>query len=387
VAVDGDSVVVSNGVYHELINFNGKAITVMSEDGDAAGTIIDGGQSSGSVVSFVNSETSESVLQGFTIRNGIAYQGGGIFIGNDPPAIPASPTITSCIITGNQSTNSGGGIYAKYSTLSLSDTAIRNNYSGAAGGGVYLKYCNGTFIECSVENNNANNGGGIYIKESTGDISIRDSEINQNIVSSNGGGIYNKETNAIVQNCSFSLNTADKGGAWYSYSQGDAIFSTTSFSDNSAANTGGAAEIRNSSVATFTDCLFDSNVADSDCDGTGGSGAIEIVNSSVTIDTPTMCNNLVCEVEEPFSGDQPTISGEILECVLGIGACCGGSACWEMEEEVCLNGGGVWNGDTTLCATVICEGGNVDCPGDLNGDGTVEVLDIIELISAWGACP
>ena len=57
-----------------------------------------------------------------------------------------------------------------------------------------------------------------------------------------------------------------------------------------------------------------------------------------------------------------------------------------MEESDCLNGGGLWSGDTTLCATVTCEAAN-SCPADVNGDGEVEVMDIIELITAWGACP
>jgi hypothetical protein len=58
-----------------------------------------------------------------------------------------------------------------------------------------------------------------------------------------------------------------------------------------------------------------------------------------------------------------------------------------MEESVCLDGGGLWSGDATLCATVVCNAVS-SCPADVNGDGEVDVLDIIELISAWGgACP
>lgn len=67
-ANNGDTVLVDPGTYFENMNFNGKAITVTSSGG-AAVTIIDGGKN-GSVVSFHNSETLKSVLNGFTLQNG-----------------------------------------------------------------------------------------------------------------------------------------------------------------------------------------------------------------------------------------------------------------------------------------------------------------------------
>ena len=74
-AVDNDVVLVSEGIYLENINFNGKAITVASFyliDGSEShidNTIIDGGQN-GPVVTFNTAEDSTSVLCGFTITGG-----------------------------------------------------------------------------------------------------------------------------------------------------------------------------------------------------------------------------------------------------------------------------------------------------------------------------
>ncbi|MAI67294.1 MAG: hypothetical protein CMJ26_05405 [Phycisphaerae bacterium] len=379
-AVDGDTVSVDPGQYYELIDFNGKQITVSSASGLAINTTINGNATSGTVVTFETGETSASVLDGFTIKNGNAFTGAGIRI------INASPVIRNCVIKSNQSTSSGAGIYADTSSFTLEDTKVSANISGAAGGGLYLKFCEGSISGCTIEDNSANNGGALYIKDSTGDLIISDSLFDANSVSGDGGAVFNKGTSAVVQDCSFSNNVANQGGAWFSYSGGDAIVSNSVFSDNSALLTGGAAECRSSNV-TFSLCTFDSNIADSDCDGSGGSSVVEVVNSTVTLNTPTICTNLVCDAQGDFSSDQPTIIGDINECVIGIGACCGGNACWEMEEEMCLEGGGLWNGDATLCATVVCEGGSSSCPGDLNGDGSVEVLDIIELITSWGTCP
>src|SRR6516225_586288 len=96
-ANNGDTVLVAPGTYAENINFNGKAITVISSGG-ASVTVIDGNRN-GTVVTFNNSETLSSVLSGFTIRNG--FQDGGF--GAGITITSASPTITSNVITGNHS--------------------------------------------------------------------------------------------------------------------------------------------------------------------------------------------------------------------------------------------------------------------------------------------
>ena len=64
--MNGDTVIVRPGTYVENINFLGKAITLVSEQGPEY-TFIDGGQA-GSVVTFTNNEGLDSVLDGFTTR-------------------------------------------------------------------------------------------------------------------------------------------------------------------------------------------------------------------------------------------------------------------------------------------------------------------------------
>jgi hypothetical protein len=81
-SVDGDTVLVSPGTYVENIDFRGKAITVKSELG-AVSTIIDGNQVA-STVMFESGEDEDSILEGFTVTNGLGggsypnYTGGGI---------------------------------------------------------------------------------------------------------------------------------------------------------------------------------------------------------------------------------------------------------------------------------------------------------------------
>ena len=75
-ASNGDVVLVApnsenGGPYIENINFMGKAITVMSSAGPEE-TTIDGG-AKGVVVRFIKKEGPDSILEGFTIRNGAPY--------------------------------------------------------------------------------------------------------------------------------------------------------------------------------------------------------------------------------------------------------------------------------------------------------------------------
>jgi YD repeat-containing protein len=102
VAVNGDTVLVSPGTYKENIDFHGKAIVVISQNGPAT-TTIDGGNLN-TVVTFDSSEGLTSQLRGFTIRNGSASFGAGITM------LGASPTIIANYFVSN--TEGGGGFGA-----------------------------------------------------------------------------------------------------------------------------------------------------------------------------------------------------------------------------------------------------------------------------------
>jgi hypothetical protein len=92
-AVNGDTVLVAPGTYNEILEFNGKAIALVSEQG-ARATIIDA-QGRGSVITFDSGETTSTLVSGFTLRNGMGSFGSGI------DALGSSPTIVDNIFIGN----------------------------------------------------------------------------------------------------------------------------------------------------------------------------------------------------------------------------------------------------------------------------------------------
>ena len=87
---DGDTILVAPGIYVENLNFNGHNITLCSRffiynDTSAIYETIIDGDSLDSVIKFNHDESNEATITGFTIRNGAAYNGGGIYcIGADP---------------------------------------------------------------------------------------------------------------------------------------------------------------------------------------------------------------------------------------------------------------------------------------------------------------
>ncbi len=174
-AADGDTVLVYPGTYYENINFFGKDITVASlilitgDESYIYNTIIDGNEE-WSVVEFNNGESKVATLQGFTIRNGIAYSnfGGGINIDY------SSPSLKDLLIEDNYA-NAGGGIFFGGSQAYLENVTIRNNHSYDIGGGIGIGRSNGIDTQiiwsnenkCNIYNNTSSSGADIGVTNST----------------------------------------------------------------------------------------------------------------------------------------------------------------------------------------------------------------------------
>ena len=209
---------VETGTYTENVNFNGKDVIVLSrfcydESPDSSlltSTIIDG-NNSGSVVTFESGESTATLLCGFTIQNGSAYDGGGIYIDH------ASPHIKSNIIDNNYASHRGGGIYKKKGrgedipSLFESNIIKNNSVCGSCyGGGIYINLASTVLYQNEITGNSANKGGGMYIIQANPE--IIDNKINSNSLigsSSRGSGIYISRSNAKFINVEMTENSGD----------------------------------------------------------------------------------------------------------------------------------------------------------------------------------
>jgi hypothetical protein len=162
------------------------------------------------VVVFVLGEDSTSVIQGFTIENGIGVfdqfgnrLGGGIY------CFYSSPTIRNNNIISN-SASFGGGIHCYQSSFPIISNNTMNGNSASLGGAIYCDWSSSPTINNNrITGNSAKDGGGIFLGIGCSPL-IRNNTIDRNSASNVGGGIfcdYNASpaiTNNVISN---SLNS------------------------------------------------------------------------------------------------------------------------------------------------------------------------------------
>lgn len=218
---NGDTIIVRSGMYVENIDFKGKAVTVQSKVRNGS-TIIDG-NGLGSVVTFKSGEGIDSILQGFTITNGIASSGCGIYCED------AAPSLLDNIIVNNrtpQPFTSGGGIFC-------------------------LRSLGGRIVGNVIKGNQAGSGGGISCYESN--LTISDNIIDKNITTYGGGGIGCSESTVLIRNNIISLNTG--GGIKLEWNSAATVTNNTIYSNS------GNGIYSFSSLATVTNTLLWNNDA------------------------------------------------------------------------------------------------------------------------------
>ena len=158
------------GTYTELLDFNGKAITVFGESG-AGATIIQGG-GSGPVVRFDSGEPAKSVLSGFTIRAGAVPfgYGGGIYCAG------SEPTLRGLIVQDNSAQWGGGLAVVTGSPRVEACTIFENTVTGSSGrqgANVYIGNADPHFIDCTIAGDSSGSssgafeGGGVFITGSS----------------------------------------------------------------------------------------------------------------------------------------------------------------------------------------------------------------------------
>ena len=160
-ASDGDTVLVSAGTYYENIIWpatNGIKL-IGSGEKDC---FINGNQES-SVIRFEGELggliDAGTLITGFTIQNGLADDGGGMYLWE------SSPTLINVIFSGNSAFN-GGGMYLTESHPTLFYVTISENTTSNYGGGMYLYDSNPILTHLTISRNIGNYGGGIFIESS-----------------------------------------------------------------------------------------------------------------------------------------------------------------------------------------------------------------------------
>ena len=255
-ASSGDLICVASGTWYETLDFSGKDVIVGGSSGSGATTLDGGG--SGPVVTADSGESTSAMLHGFTVTNGDAQYGAGIYVEN------SGLSLKDVVSTGNNYSGScfGAGLYSSNATLAIQDSRFDANTCDAGWGvGAYLSGSTVTVQSTSFDQNSAGNHSLVY-----------------------GVGLYLSGTTLSGTDLSASENEAEGGGAASALGLGqyngtstitglvvEGNQTTDTGSGEITSASGGVIALRGSSAsATWTDLSLDDNTIAADGDIQGG---------------------------------------------------------------------------------------------------------------------
>ncbi len=274
-ATTGDAICVRPGTYSEAIDLGGKDLHLLGIDG-YEDTIIDGSDSD-TVVTVATGETAAAVIEGFTISNGQAANGGGMRIDG------ASPTLRHLWLESSHATGAGGAIHMTGCDSLLDHVVITQNTAITGGGGIYMEDSAPILDHVDMNGCNADEGGGIQAVDSQPQ--IRNSVLAHNRAVVDGGGLWLSGSPAALDNVILGLNLCDEDGAGVYTATSAATFSNCAFVSNEADGSGGGAYVA-SGAPTFTNNVMLTNTS-----GSGGAyytagGSASITHGAVWDNTP-----------------------------------------------------------------------------------------------------
>ncbi|HHE38325.1 MAG TPA: T9SS type A sorting domain-containing protein, partial [Candidatus Cloacimonetes bacterium] len=185
----------------------------------------------------------------------------------------SSPSILNCIITDNNSENSGGGIYCDFSNPVIENNEIYNNSSVSYGGGIASYDSSPLIIHNNIHDNitthTNSRGGGLYFNHSSP--SIINCNISNNCSNSAGGGIsfmYNNGFFSMINNI-MTGNSAYNGGAIQIHSAANGIIINNLIVENNAM-VGGGIRLQTTFVSPYCPDIINCTIANNHSELYGG---------------------------------------------------------------------------------------------------------------------
>ena len=276
-----------------------------------------------------------------------AQQSGSVFVINSGEG--SGTKIKDLVITGGNATQ-GGGLYCRISNPTISDCTLSGNTATMLGGGIYCLSSNPTISGCTIEGNTANEGGGIFCWDS----------------------------NPTISNCTITGNTAAaRGGGISCLINSSPAISDCTISDNTANEGGGISFI--SSNPTISNCTISGNTA-------YAGGGIFCINSNFTIGGGSVCDNSADQTfvdsysnfESSLCWIAPSCDGNPYDFINNQQEQINQLLTMHDQQQTAIE-------DLQQVVAECCAART--CTGDENGDGVVNIEDLLIVISVWGPCP
>ena len=363
-AVDGDEIIVNSGVYNESLDTLGKSIwlhaatnaeVIVEALPDARHLTINTGESSNTIIEGI-------VFDGLTTSGGLEISG-------------SSPTIRDCEIRHCDWNNGGGARISGGSPTIIGCLFVENHgtSSGTYGGGAAMNIRGGASvrIESSIivtdeTQNNQSNG---IMVEGGSNLQLTDCSFSGTALV--GGTfaafLYNAYSSVTITRCTF-----DGGfGASQLFGWSGFVLDNCTF----RGHMGPGPSIKlNSGTMNITNCVFENNT----------SGCIDDhYSTNISIGDTLFCGSANYYIDAPWNDLGGNVfPPEYITPVLG--ACCINGEAIAIFDNDCERILGEFMGEGTVPNEVIC---SAICSEDVDGDGMVDVADLLSVLGAWGARP
>jgi hypothetical protein len=426
---NGDEIVIAAGTHTGSFDTFGNSLTIRSASGDPASVILVGNDAWTVFVASFETVT----IRDLTIRNPGAR---GLFVHND-----STVNLDNCRLElmNGPNTTEGAIVHLRGgSSLNATNCIFRDSTNVGSGGAIGITDgAVASIVGCTFQNltTTSNSGGALHVKSSA-TLSTLAACMFLNSSASRNGGALRVDADGVmssVSSCEFTNAVAQGafsegyGGAIDYRAAGPMTLNQCTFEFNSAARSGGG--VYASGPLTLIDCQFKSNaVTGADDDG----GAVYAVGALTLIDCDFRENSVLADGGAVYCLSSYQISGSaflcntaaaagalyvgdvaapetITNCFFALNDADGGGAIFSNNAT-----GGPGVSDTTFCGNHIGQikggwinqGGNLIstfclanppitcdtgwpfqsqlCPGDVVASGTVDVLDLVALIVAWG---
>jgi hypothetical protein len=179
-----------------------------------------------------------------------------------------------------------------------------------------------------------------------------------------GGGMHNYSSSPTLTNCTFESNFAEVGGGGMHNSSSNPTLTYCTFTGNTTAIRGGGV-YNSSSSPTLTSCTFTGNHTFGSLDSGSGGGMANYYISNPTLTDCIFTGNTADDGGGMYVYySSPTLTGT--------------TVCGNTPDQIY----GDWDDNGGNTVEDECP---IDCPPDINGDGIVNVNDILILIGNWGS--
>ena len=272
VAIDMDTVYVSNGIYEGGIVISNKAISLIGESRE--GTKINQPISSPQI-SIVDCQAGTTRVENFIIKHGSSNIGGGIYSSG------STVEIDSVDFAYNSSSNNGAAINSIESTVKVQNSTFSLNTSDNLGGAIYVD----PLTTCEIYNSSFDNNGALW----------------GGAIATVGGG------KLLVEGCNISFNTASGnnpnpnenyptfgggGGIYQEWSDSLEIYDSEITNNTAATGAGGGIAVYLSNDVTINNIVLSDNSSSGPNYPSGGGGAAFYRADNVLFENSTIANNV-----------------------------------------------------------------------------------------------